>query len=1042
MVTLTQAFSDAQNAQDRVYKEKAVVKLSDNTTITLTNEDFWSNGFKIEDAVSNHDSFDVGAVVMNQITLTINNIDGRFDDIDFLGANITAYVGIYGINDEVIYGKYDVMESPRYSDGVITLIGYDYVHKLAKVYDGSETFPESMRVLVRHSFNACGMSYEQSNINEYIPNTNVADFWTGQNSSMTYRQIIAWACQIAGCFARVNRSGKIMFGWYAQNNLSAAMANNENLSLVHTINQVFSPTIASNDTVITGVAVSETAQDQDGGEITVTSRVGSSGYIVAIEDNPLVQSNRAQSIATTLNNKLNGFTFRIASIACVPNVAIEAGDVAVYIDRHGNKYPIIVSSVTFTGQGNMRIESCAKEQDGTQLARFSSSSQSYAKLSDLIKQEIGERRSGDTTVLSNISANYATIQSLNATNGNIENLSGELARYKTLVAGEFQSDRGRIGTLETNTANIGTLSADLANVQTLLAGSAGVGNLQNIHLTSANTTIDEAVIKSLVASFIAAADLKAGTISTDKFGITSNDNTFEISGGTLQIKDGNNNVRIQMGKDGQGNFTFVIYDSTGQGTLIDSTGVKASAISNGLIVDRMVASTGNGYDGIDASKLDISSVVGALNDEGGIKSSAIHFDAENQSLQQLYTTLRQDVTDNASDISSLSGDIQSAQSAAEQATQAAQSAIDAVNGINTLSGIVATLTSDTQVVHTLADGSGADYTNCKTQIKVYLGTSEITSQCYIRPTNWPAGITLSWANQTKTISVTDMTTDSSYVDITAIYHRGQQDEVSIVKRFNVSKIKDGSVGKSYSLTLNNKIFTTNVAKTTITPDVITGSASYTEGSSPHAYNGIYELYATTNNSTWTLIQKVTTPASTFSVSGNGFKNAIGIKVVLKSSDDTTVLGTEYATVMVDPEVLRSTVTDLSSRTTTTEQNVTGINTSITGINTRLTSLSNQVSGISDGNLTYQTIYSENTNNSNLIDIEAVVYKDGRVVTTDFPSGAFTWAKKEGTSETPLGSGYAIQVNKTTIDYGITVIGRFDSEYTQPSQPSQGESNNE
>ena len=171
MVTLTQAFSDAQNAQDRVYKEKAVVKLSDNTTITLTNEDSWSNGFKIEDAVSNHDSFDIGAVVMNQITLTINNIDGRFDDVDFLGANITAYVGIYGINDEVIYGKYDVMESPRYSDGIITLIGYDYVHKLAKVYDGSETFPESMRVLVRHAFNACGMSYEQSNINEYIPNT-------------------------------------------------------------------------------------------------------------------------------------------------------------------------------------------------------------------------------------------------------------------------------------------------------------------------------------------------------------------------------------------------------------------------------------------------------------------------------------------------------------------------------------------------------------------------------------------------------------------------------------------------------------------------------------------------------------------------------------------------------------------------------------------------------------------------------------------------------------------------------------------------------
>jgi hypothetical protein len=366
--------------------------------------------------------------------------------------------------------------------------------------------------------------------------------------------------------------------------------------------------------------------------------------------------------------------------------------------------------------------------------------------------------------------------------------------------------------------------------------------------------------------------------------------------------------------------------------------------------------------------------------------------------------------------------------------------MDAVNGINTLSGIVATLTSDTQIVHTLADGSGADFTNCKTQIKVYLGTSEVTSQCNFYPSA-QSGMTASYSNRTKTLSVTDMTRDSGYVDITAVYHENQSDEVEITKRFTVSKIKDGSVGKSYTLTLDNKIFTTNVAKTTITPDVITGSASYTEGSSPHAYSGIYELYATTNNNTWTLIQKVTTPASTFSVSGNGFKNAIGIKVVLKSADDTTVLGTEYATVMVDPEVLRSTVTNLDSRTTTNEQKVTNINSSIKGINTRITNLSNQVSGISDGNLIYQTIYSENANNSNLIDIQAVVYKDGQVATTDFPSNAFTWAKKNGTSETSLGSGYAIQVNKETINYGITIIGRFDSD-VQPSQPSQGDDNNE
>ena len=59
--------------------------------------------------------------------------------------------------------------------------------------------------------------------------------------------------------------------------------------------------------------------------------------------------------------------------------------------------------------------------------------------------------------------------------------------------------------------------------------------------------------------------LKAGEISTDKFNVTSDDGRLTIIGNTMQFKDKNGNIRIQIGRDANDDFTFVLYDSTGKG---------------------------------------------------------------------------------------------------------------------------------------------------------------------------------------------------------------------------------------------------------------------------------------------------------------------------------------------------------------------------------------------------------------------------------------------------------------------------------------------
>ena len=163
---------------------------------------------------------------------------------------------------------------------------------------------------------------------------------------------------------------------------------------------------------------------------------------------------------------------------------------------------------------------------------------------------------------------------IHAENGFFQYLQAELISAGQIVAqsGDFKK-----------------LAAYVANIDNLISGnvSAELGHI--INLTAQNVIIDEAVIKNLIAAQITVSMLKAGTISADKFQIESDDGGMAIAGNTMQFKDKNGTVRIQIGRDSNNDFTFCLYDETGKGVLIDSTGIKESAIEDGLIKNDMIA---------------------------------------------------------------------------------------------------------------------------------------------------------------------------------------------------------------------------------------------------------------------------------------------------------------------------------------------------------------------------------------------------------------------------------------------------------------------
>ena len=78
MKNVSSNFRNELNNGNRNYIKSADIKLKNGTILTVDNSKLWNNGLKIENAVSNTDSFDISSVIIGQLTLTILNIDDEY----------------------------------------------------------------------------------------------------------------------------------------------------------------------------------------------------------------------------------------------------------------------------------------------------------------------------------------------------------------------------------------------------------------------------------------------------------------------------------------------------------------------------------------------------------------------------------------------------------------------------------------------------------------------------------------------------------------------------------------------------------------------------------------------------------------------------------------------------------------------------------------------------------------------------------------------------------------------------------------------------
>ena len=215
MRNISSAFRRALANDKRDYQNRVRFTLADNTVFDVRNDQLWDDGLYIEDAVSNDNSFQIGAAIINQCNLVLNNIYHDFSEYNFDGAKIVVYTGLNDLDDgsdeEIKLGTYEVDET-SYDGSLITLTCLDNMSKFDKAYETNLQFPATLYQMVSDACSKCGVTLDTSSLNFPHKDYIVSDKPSGDNT--TFRQVISWVAQIACCFARCNVDGNLEIRWY------------------------------------------------------------------------------------------------------------------------------------------------------------------------------------------------------------------------------------------------------------------------------------------------------------------------------------------------------------------------------------------------------------------------------------------------------------------------------------------------------------------------------------------------------------------------------------------------------------------------------------------------------------------------------------------------------------------------------------------------------------------------------------------------------------------------------------------------------------
>lgn len=422
MIKTTAAYKEALKEKG-IFHHKVIINFPDGSNDTVEDMDIYT--LQISEGTSNTSSFDLGAAIAQQLTLKLNNIDGRFDEHDFNGAVIIVQVGLELLNGAVEWldkGKFTA-EPGEESGNSISVKAFDDMTKFDQPYSRSKlVYPATLGTIVRDACSCCGVTLASDTAT--FDNDNFIVQNRPDDSALTFRQVLQWVGQIACKFFRIDRFGKLSARWYNTDLLEATWVRKEdtiwtdiagnaildskgqeistvieiplkngNLNIIDAndtdeilkISDLLTgSTIQTDDVVITGIRVGE--EDGDSAEET-THQYGSDGYVLEISGNKLIQDGSGATVAAYLGERLNGIQFRPMSISTPADPAREAGDLGLVIDAKKRYHKTIFTNVEYTAHTSQNLISGAEAPTRLSSTRYSQATQVYKELRANLKKQ-------------------------------------------------------------------------------------------------------------------------------------------------------------------------------------------------------------------------------------------------------------------------------------------------------------------------------------------------------------------------------------------------------------------------------------------------------------------------------------------------------------------------------------------------------------------------------------------------------------------------------------------------------------------------------
>ena len=412
MINASTAFMQKVNNGDIPLVRMQLVT-SGGRTIWLEDGQFWGSSISFSEATSQDGAFSVGDAIIGGFSFSLTNFDRSLDSIDFEGAVVVPFVyfEINGTKEYLPKGIFYVT-SHTTSGNIIRCTAMDAL-KLLDQSSTTITYPTTVQTLIQTICTANNITLATQTIphGSFVLNEPPKDA-SGNSTVITDRQMLSYACQCIGCFAKMNELGYLEVKWYDFDNpvqisttfdgkslwTAPIAVTGLNIEVGNGVGAIMAMSIDANGNVtyVRSSQVSDTFWiDEDdnliaqadsgttyvintsgqlvrtGEEITVPADdsnesvnvlYGTDDRVIKITGNPYITLANLVSVCENISNAIFGKFFRPGTLPVLGNPCLQAGDVLQVTDRNtGLVYLMPVTSTNYDKSLTQNVN-CAFEQ--------------------------------------------------------------------------------------------------------------------------------------------------------------------------------------------------------------------------------------------------------------------------------------------------------------------------------------------------------------------------------------------------------------------------------------------------------------------------------------------------------------------------------------------------------------------------------------------------------------------------------------------------------------------------------------------------------